>query len=93
MLKTSFHPTRDTYSVTSSVLVLEADDRHSLVLCHVKHRSRLLSQEIISLDFFRMVSAELGYNVSGPQFPHLKNRTLTWLWQGYSTLQCKVLNT
>ena len=87
MLKISIHPTRDTYTVTRSV-VLEADGMHSLVLCHVKHRSRLLSQETINLDFFRTGSAELGCNVSGPQFPHLKNGTsLTWLWQGYITTQ------
>lgn len=81
MLKISIHSTRDTYSVTSSVLVLEADGMRSLVLCYVKHRSRLLSQETISLDFLRTVSAELSCNVSEPQFPHLKNGTsLTWLW-------------
>ena len=79
--------------VTSSVLIQQADGVQSLALCHVKHRSRLLSKETKSLDLLRTVSAQLGCDASGPQYPHLKTGTsLTWLWQGYSNLQCKVLN-
>ncbi|KAF4023399.1 hypothetical protein G4228_015545 [Cervus hanglu yarkandensis] len=49
--QTSVHPCGDTYNVTSSVLILlQADDVQSLVLCQVKHMSILVSQKTIRLE-------------------------------------------
>lgn len=49
--QTSVHPRGDIYNVTSRVLLLlEADDVHSLVHCQVKHMSTLVSQKTIRLE-------------------------------------------
>ena len=49
--QTSVHPRGDTYNVTSSVVILlQADDVHSLVHCQVKHMSILVSQKTIRLE-------------------------------------------
>ncbi|XP_043740569.1 signal-regulatory protein beta-1-like isoform X2 [Cervus elaphus] len=54
--QTSVHPYGDTYNVTSSVLILlQADDVQSLVLCQVKHMSILVSQKTIRLEQYLRV--------------------------------------
>ncbi|XP_057575722.1 signal-regulatory protein beta-1-like [Hippopotamus amphibius kiboko] len=59
---TSVHPCVDTYHVTSSVLILlKADDVHSLVLCQTKDRSILFSHKTI----------RLGHYLHGPEMPAL----------------------
>ncbi|KAG5201623.1 hypothetical protein JEQ12_004386 [Ovis aries] len=54
--QTSVHPRGDIYNVTSRVLLLlEADDVHSLVHCQVKHMSTLVSQKTIRLEQYLRV--------------------------------------
>ncbi|XP_077728603.1 signal-regulatory protein beta-1-like isoform X4 [Canis aureus] len=60
--QTHVHLSRDTYNVTSRVLVpLQADDVLSFVQCHVNHKSTLLFQKTISLDQY----------LRGPEMPVL----------------------
>eukprot|EP00071_Canis_lupus_P038750 XP_022272307.1 signal-regulatory protein beta-1-like [Canis lupus familiaris] len=55
--QTHVHLSRDTYNVTSRVLVpLQADDVLSFVQCHVNHKSTLLFQKTISLDQYLRAS-------------------------------------
>lgn len=54
--QTSVHPRGDTYNVTISVVILlQADDVHSLVHCQVKHMSILVSQKTIRLEQYLRV--------------------------------------
>lgn len=77
--------------MTSSVLIQQADGVHPLPSAMSSTGPDAFPGD--QLDLFRKVSTQLGCDVSGPQFPHLKTGTsLTWLWQGYNNLQCKVLN-
>ena len=80
--QTHVHLSRDTYNVTSRVLVpLQADDVLSFVQCHVNHKSTLLFQKTISLDQYlrgkNILSAQVGQCRVGlcmslPPFPPLK---------------------
>ncbi|XP_038313987.1 signal-regulatory protein gamma-like isoform X13 [Canis lupus familiaris] len=65
--QTHVHLSRDTYNVTSRVLVpLQADDVLSFVQCHVNHKSTLLFQKTISLDQYLRVSPTVTVSQSSP---------------------------
>ncbi|XP_006041327.3 signal-regulatory protein beta-1 [Bubalus bubalis] len=89
--QTSVHPRGDTYNVTSSVVILlQADDVHSLVHCQVKHMSILVSQKTIRLEQYLRVPPTVTVSQSSHSLDmvtvichvqrfHPQNVHLSWL--------------